>query len=304
MASTSNIKALLLNEVKFEFKTKQSIGSIVLYVFTSTFLAYLSFKFIDSAIIWNGIFWIILLFAAINSTMNSFKENSGQHAYLYSLVSPQDIILSKIIYNSAILIIVSLLCLFSYSLFLGSFIADQFLFLSICVASSIALACVLSLAAGISYKASGSGALFSILSIPIVIPLLVLMISASIGTLKNTQYQSFLNAEMYAEKPFDIKAELIAVDLTTNNDNLAVFVDADDNQRKFNIPSTHTISAGNSYVLSGTYFIENNIYEISRVIISNKKDTFGAWIKTGTILLISLLLTAISYLIFPKFWKE
>jgi len=304
MASISNIKALLLNEVRFEFKTKQSIGSIVLYVFTSTFLAYLSFKFIDSAVIWNGIFWIILLFAAINSTMNSFKESSGQHAYLYSLVSPQDIILSKILYNTGILIVVSLLCLFSYSLFLGSFVSETLLFLTICIVSSIALACVLSLAAGISYKASGSGALFSILSIPIVIPLLVLIISASLDTLKNTQYQSFLNAEMYAEKPFDIRAELISKDITSSSENLATFVDADENQRKFKIPAIHEVKIGNSYVLSGTYFIENNIYEISRVIISNKKDTFGAWIKTGTILLISMLLTAISYLIFPKFWKE
>jgi heme exporter protein B len=299
MASYDNIKTLLLNELKFEFKSKQSIGSIFLYVFTSTFLAYLSFKVIDSPKIWNGVFWIILLFAAINSTMNSFKESQGQHAYLYSLVSPQEIILSKIIYNALILLVVSLLCLMSYSLFLGSYISDIPLFTATIVTGSIALACILSLAAGISYKASGGGALFSILSIPIVIPLLILMITASIGGLKNTQYQSFLNAEMYAGKSFNIKGELVGIEQKT-----ILFTDEENKQRKIIISNTDKLVIGNSYVLTGTYFADKNIYEITQVIISNKKDTFGAWIKTASILLISLLLTTISYLIFPKFWKE
>jgi len=299
MASYANIKTLLLNELNFEFKSKQSIGSIFLYVFTSTFLAYLSFKVIDSPKIWNGVFWIILLFAAINSTMNSFKENQGQHAYLYSLVSPQEIILSKIIYNALILLIVSLLCLMSYSLFLGSYISDISLFTATIVTGSIALACILSLAAGISYKASGGGALFSILSIPIVIPLLILMITASVGALKNTQYQSFLNAEMYAGKAFNIKGELTDIEQKT-----ILFTDEENKQRKINVLNTDNLIIGNSYVLTGTYFAEKNFYEITQVIISNKKDTFGAWVKTASILLISLLLTNISYLIFPKFWKE
>ncbi|MFT6717322.1 MAG: heme exporter protein B [Saprospiraceae bacterium] len=299
MAKIANIKALLSNELKFEFKNKQSIGSIFLYVFTSTFLAYLSFKVIDSPKIWNGIFWIILLFSAINSTMNSFKESQGQHAYLYSLVSPQEIILSKIIYNALVLLVVSLLCLTSYSLFLGSYISDVPLFVSISATGSIALACILTLSAGISYKASGGGALFSILSIPIVIPLLVLMITASVDALKNTQYQSFLKAEMYTGEQFNIKAELTS---TLRGKNL--FTDEDNKQRVLAVTNTENLNVGNAYVISGTYFSENNFYEITQVIISNKKDTFGAWIKTASILLISLLLITISYLIFPKFWKE
>ena len=124
MVKSGNIKALLLNELKFEFKSKQSIGSIFLYVLSSTFLAYLSFKMINSPKVWNGVFWIILLFSAINSTMNSFKESQGQHAYLHSLVDPREIMISKILYNAITLLVVSLLCLLSYTLFLGSYISD------------------------------------------------------------------------------------------------------------------------------------------------------------------------------------
>jgi heme exporter protein B len=299
VAAGDNIKALLLNEIKFEFKSKHGIGSVFLYVFTSTFLAYLSFKVIDSPKIWNGVYWIILLFAAVNSTMNTFKENQGQHAYLYSLVSPQEVILSKIIYNAVVLMVVSLLCLMSYSLFLGTYISNVMLFVTTSITGSLALACVFSLAAGISYKASGGGTLFSILSIPIVIPLLILMITSSNGALKNTQYQTFLNAEMYAGKSFNIKGQLKGV-----TESEILFADQENKERRIHVNNLKSLVIGKSYILSGTYFSDKNFYKITQVIKSNKKDTFGAWAKTFSLLLISLLLTAISFLIFPKFWKE
>ena len=74
--------------------------------------------------------------------------------------------------------------------------------------------------------------------------------------------------------------------------------------RNLPISNAENLIIGNTYILSGTYLSGKNFYEITQVILSNKKNTFGAWIKTIGILLISLLLTAISYLIFPKFWKE
>lgn len=299
MAKIANIKVLLLNELKFEFKNKQNIGSIGLFVIASTFLAYLAIKVIDSAIIWNSIFWIILLFAAINSTMNSFKKSKEQYTYLYSLVSPQELIISKILYNSLIVVTVTLLCLLSYSMFLGSYIGDIPLFICVAVTGSFSLACILTLAGGISYKASGTSALFGVLSIPILIPVLVLLIAASIGALKNTHHQSFLNAEMYAGKEFNIKCTLLS-----KQNSYFLFIDQEDKERLIKLEEGNQLTVGSSYIISGTYEAENNFYEISRVALSNKKGTFGSWIKTATVFLISLLLMTISYLIFPKFWKE
>lgn len=231
--------------------------------------------------------------------MNSFKESKEQHAYLHSLANPQEIILSKIIYNSFLLIVVALLCLLSYSLFFGSYVSNIPLFLAICTTGSLALASTLTMAAGLSYKASGGGTLFSILSIPIIIPLLVLMITASFGALKNIQHQTFLHAEMYAEETFKIKGEL-----TTFQPNNIIFTDTDNKERKLIVSNISNLTVGKSYLITGTYFSDKNIYKIAEVIVSNKKDTFGAWLKTSTLLLISVLLTTISFLLFPKFWKE
>jgi heme exporter protein B len=299
MVKYQHIKALLRNELQIEFKNKQSIGSVFLYVIASTFLAYLSFKVLDSAKIWNGVFWIILLFAAINSTMNSFNEKPAQYAYLFTLVSAREIIISKVLYNAALLILVAALCIMSYILFLGTYIADPLLFAATCLAGCLAMASTLSMAAGLSYKAAGNGALFSILSIPILLPVLILMTSASVGSLKNTQYQSFLNAEMYAEKAFSIKAQLI-----TKKTGKLIFTDQDNKTRPLTIKDAGKMNVGKSYVLGGTYHEQNNFYEITQVMVSNKKDTFSHWIKAGSVMLIAILLTAVSYLIFPKFWNE
>lgn len=294
-----HIKALFLNEVKFEFQNKQTLGGIFLYVFTSTFLAYLSFKTIESPKIWNGVFWIVLLFAAINTTMNSFRESTAQQTYLYSLVSPKEIIISKIAFNVVLLTVVALLCLGAYSLFLGNYISDFMLFFCTSIAGSAALACVLTLAAGIAYKASANGSLFSILSIPIVIPILILMITASMSSLKNKQFQSFLDAEMYANEEFVIRGQLIE-----SEDKLHRFLDNDGKTRKLTLPSSSQLIPKGLYTLTGIYDASSNKYEISTINVSNKKDTFEAWIKVVSIMVINLLLIALSYVIFPKFWRE
>lgn len=299
MINWSNISALTKNEIQLEFKNKHTIGAVLLFVFSSTFLAYLAFKQIESPLIWNGIFWLMILFASINGTANSFKENQGQGLYLYSLISSRELIFSKIIFNAALLTIVAFLCLFFYSLFLGYPIQHHFLFILSCIVGSFCISSILTLSSGIAHKAAGNSSLFNVLSIPILIPVIILLITLSIDTLKDKTVSTFIEAEMYANEEKSIKAELIF-----KHENNWDFLDSDGNSRRINYSKIENSNLANDYLLKGKFSSQTNKYDITEILPYQNKSLNGAWFKLLTIVLINIIMIFIAYLVFPKFWTE
>lgn len=177
---TKQIKYLITKEIKLEIRNKYALGGILLYVVSTVFVCYLSFKQIINPPTWNALFWIILLFASINAVAKSFiSETRGKLLYLYTLVSPQAVILSKIIYNSFLLTVLSGLCLFVYSLFVGSLIQDYALFGVTLILGSIGFSSLLTLVSAIASKTSNNFTLMAILSFPIMIPLLMVLLKLS-----------------------------------------------------------------------------------------------------------------------------
>ncbi len=174
------IKYLVLKELKLEMRNKYALGGILLYVVSTVFVSYLSFKKIINPATWNALFWIILLFASINGVAKSFiSETRGRLLYLYTLSSPQAIIISKIIYNSLLLVVISSLCLFVYSVFVGNIIQDLSLFIITLVLGSFGFASLLTMVSAIASKSNNNFTLMAILSFPILMPLLIVLIKLS-----------------------------------------------------------------------------------------------------------------------------
>ncbi len=174
------IKYLVLKELKLEIRNKYALGGILLYVVSTVFVSYLSFKQIINAPTWNALFWIILLFASINGVAKSFiNETRGRLLYLYTLVSPQAVILSKIIYNSLLLLVISSLCLLVYSIFVGNIIQDISLFLLTLLLGSFGFSSLLTMVSAIASKTNNNFTLMAILSFPIMMPLLMVLLKLS-----------------------------------------------------------------------------------------------------------------------------
>jgi heme exporter protein B len=174
------ITHLIKKELKLEMRSKYALGGILLYVVSTVFISYLSFKRIIVPATWNALFWIILLFAAINAVAKSFiSESKGRQLYLYTLASPQAVILSKIIYNFVLLIVLSILCMSVYSLFVGNLVQDYALFFITLTLGSFGLSSVLTMVSAIASKSSNNFTLMAILSFPIIIPLLMVLIKIS-----------------------------------------------------------------------------------------------------------------------------
>ncbi|RLD65769.1 MAG: ABC transporter permease [Bacteroidetes bacterium] len=174
------ISALIKKDIQLELKQRYAINSILLYVVSTIFIAYMAFQGNIELKSWNALFWIIMLFSAINALSKSFvQESPARHIYYYSMSSPQAVIVSKTIYNSILMLIISLLTFGIYQLFLGNVIKDYPLFIGALVLGSFGFASILTLVAAIASRSHNNFALMSILSFPLVLPLLLSLMKAS-----------------------------------------------------------------------------------------------------------------------------
>lgn len=197
MGLASEIGVLLKKEIKLELRQKFAINSLLLYIIGTIIVAFMSFYLKMSALnveAWNSIFWIILLFIAITSVTKSFfQEKEARNFYYYYVVSPQAIILSKIIYNFLLL---SVLSMVTVTIYIGvlrpvesgmSFIQNKSLFFLTVWLGATGFAGILTLVSAIASKASKNGTLMPVLSFPILIPLLIILVKTSMLAIEGAE---------------------------------------------------------------------------------------------------------------------
>jgi heme exporter protein B len=180
----TEIKYLVLKDIRLEFKQRYAINGILLYVVSTIFVCYLSFARIIDPATWNSLFWIIMLFAAVNAVSKSFvQESTSRQLYYYTLASPQAIILSKILYNFMLMGVLSLLCLVVFISLMGGFVVNYSLFISALLLGSFGFASALTMIAAIASRTNNNFALMAILSFPVVMPLLLTLMKVSSAAL-------------------------------------------------------------------------------------------------------------------------
>ncbi len=174
------ISFLVKKEIALEIRQKYAFGGLLLYVISTVFICYLSFKRVVDPPVYVALFWIILLFAAVNAVAKSFlSESRGLQLYIYSLASAEAVIVSKIIYNLLLMLFLSLITIFFYTLFLGNIIQDMTMFILSIILGSFGFSSVLSMVSAIASKANHNVTLMAILSFPILIPLLITVVKFS-----------------------------------------------------------------------------------------------------------------------------
>ena len=171
---------LIKKEFTLELRRKAVISGIGLYLFSLIFICYLTFSLRQNTInaaTWSALFWLTILFSVVNTVAKSFiGERKGLFIYLYSVASPQAIILSKIIYNSLLCTLLSLAGYGLFSIFIYNPVEDNLLFVAVVALSSVGFSASLSLISGIASKANNSNILMAVLSFPVLISILLMVI--------------------------------------------------------------------------------------------------------------------------------
>jgi len=177
------IITLLKKEFFLELRRKSVMAGLGLYLFSMVFISYLAFSLRQNLItplVWSALFWIVVLFTAINTVAKSFiGEKRGLEIYYYSIASPVDVLFSKIIYNFFLCLVLSFAGYFLFTLFLNDPIQDKSIFIVALTLVSLGFAASLTLLSGIASKANNSNILMTVLSFPVVISILLMAIKVT-----------------------------------------------------------------------------------------------------------------------------
>jgi len=174
------VRTLFLKEFQLELRNRYALNGILLYVVSTVFVCYLSFKQVVSAPVWNALFWVIMLFAALNAVGRSFiQESKGRMLYFFSVISPQAFVLAKMLYNTALMMVIGVLAYTIYVLWIGDMVQDHALFIIALVLGSTGFASILTLMSAIAAKTDNNLSLMAILSFPVQLPFLLTLIKLS-----------------------------------------------------------------------------------------------------------------------------
>jgi heme exporter protein B len=179
MNSSKKILALLKKDILLEIRQQYSFYGILLYVISTIFVLYLAMGQPEDRV-WNGLFWMIQLFVCINAVAKSFlQESKGRMLYFYSIASSKEFIVSKLIFNTGLMILMSLNGLIIFIALLGNPLKNGLTFILISTLGGFSLSLVFTFLAAIAAKAQQNAALMAILGFPIIIPQLLLLMKIS-----------------------------------------------------------------------------------------------------------------------------
>ncbi|HET6989876.1 MAG TPA: heme exporter protein CcmB [Bacteroidia bacterium] len=180
MSLLSQTSALIKREILQEQRQKYAFFGVLLFVVSTVFVSKFSFRVVKDVPVWNALFWIILLFAAVTGVARSFaQESRGRLLYLYTLADPRAILLSKMIYNILLMVFLGFAGLFVFSFLVGYPIQNSSLFFIALFLGCTGLATAFTMISAIASKAGNNFTLMAILGFPVVIPLLLASIKLS-----------------------------------------------------------------------------------------------------------------------------
>ncbi len=174
-----HIVTLFRKDLLLELRQQYSFYGILLYIGATIFVLFMALEDPDTRV-WNGLFWVIQLFICINAVAKSFlQESRGRMLYFYSVASPTAFVLSKLLFNSVLMLLMSSLSLLLFTLFLGNPLQKAGPFIGLVLLGGWSLSLVFSFLAAIAAKAQQNAAIMAVLGFPVIIPQLILLMRLS-----------------------------------------------------------------------------------------------------------------------------
>jgi heme exporter protein B len=166
---------LIRKEFLLEWRQKHTLFGVLLYVGCTVFVIYMMAGQPESRI-WNALFWIAQLFVTVNTVAKSFlQEGEARARYYHTLVPPVLFMLSKMVYNLALMLFMALVSLALFNILLGNPILHAGTFVAVSCLGAAALSLLFTFLSSIAAQARQNAALMAILGFPIAIPLLMIL---------------------------------------------------------------------------------------------------------------------------------
>ena len=182
MRSIAKVISLIKIEWSLDLKRPAILASAILQMAVMALLSMLSMlsQPEKAAKIWNSLFWITLIFCTLQAISKSFLTVSrSRWIYWNQLSSPGQILWSKIIYGWLTMIILTLMNLLLFGFFMGMPVIHMFAYIKILILVTGGISTIFTFIGAIASKANQAGFLAPVLSLPVILPLILLGIKAS-----------------------------------------------------------------------------------------------------------------------------
>jgi heme exporter protein B len=192
----AQVFALIRKDVLVELRNKYVLGSVMLFSASTVMIIYFSLLYnnslnVISAPIWSILFWMVVLFSAVNAVSNSFfRESETQLMNYYFLFSPLVYLSSKIIYNVVYTLALSLVGALIFFIVISNPVKLPFIFLSVMILGSLSYAILFTIMSAIAVKAKSNNTLVAVLGFPILIPMMIFITkvtSAALGSVEHME---------------------------------------------------------------------------------------------------------------------
>ena len=176
----SEAVAIWLRDLRGEFRTRYAVNAILMFAVTTLIAVSFSigsFRIGDAEqpFLYAVLLWIILVFSALSGLYRSFvkEEEAGTMDVLKLSARPQSVFLGKLFFNLTLLGALELLIVPLFILLINYKIASPVLFVAMIVSGGLGLGAGTTIVAAMIAQASARGALFSVLSFPLLLPLMI-----------------------------------------------------------------------------------------------------------------------------------
>jgi heme exporter protein B len=174
--------AIFRKDMRAELRTRYALNAVALFAVSTVVALSLGLGPLPSSpelpLIHAALLWVAILFAAFTGLARAFvqEEEARTAAALRLAAPPIAVYLGKLLFNLLLLLFLDLLTAVLFVVLLRVEIGNVGMFAALLLAGSLGLVAATTLIAAIIARASAKGALFAVLSFPLLAPLLIVAI--------------------------------------------------------------------------------------------------------------------------------
>ncbi|MBX7153754.1 MAG: heme exporter protein CcmB [Candidatus Kapaibacterium sp.] len=186
------VVAVFQKDIRSELRTRYSISAVLLFVVTSIVILLFATsgeKLTTETLA--GILWVVMFFSSMTGLAKGFvsEEERGTSLLLQLTSSPTSVYFGKFIFNTILSLGLNALTVLLFFIFFDTFAVKNPLgFITTMFFGSIGIASSSTIISAIIAKANTKGALFPVLSLPMLLPLVFVGVEALSMSMNGTPF--------------------------------------------------------------------------------------------------------------------
>jgi len=183
--------ALTAKDIRVELRTRYAINSLVLFAVVTLVAVGMTIGLqINTPSLHAGFIWIAILFSSLQAQSLSFvKEEEAKTGDLLRLYTdPGVVYIGKLLFSFVLSAFLAVVLIVLYIFLMDLSVPDMGQFIVMILLGTIALASATTIIAAIVSRTAMKGALFAVLSFPLLLPILIVAISGTESILTGVKW--------------------------------------------------------------------------------------------------------------------